>query len=182
VEIDGQLVKRFADGDPSAFRSIFRTAVSDVYWLAYRMIGHKEAAEDVVQETFIRVYRMRRKIDPRRSLPSLIMRIATNLAIDFLRKDQRDNRMVHADSPEAALETTPASAGFSEEAQTNRIALEQALDGLPAIYRSVLVLKYAHDFSYHEIAETLGISVPAVALRIKRGKELLRQKLSETND
>jgi len=182
VEIDRQLVQRFADGDPSAFRSVFRAAVSDVYWLAYRMIGHKEAAEDVVQETFIRIFRMRRKVDPQRSLPSLILRIAANLAIDFLRKDQRQNRIVRTGDPGAALQQMPASPGFSEEAQTERIALEQALDGLPVIYRSVVVLKYAHGFSYQEIADTLGITVPAVALRIRRGKELLRRSLSETKD
>lgn len=180
MDIDRQLVERFRDGDPAAFRSVFRAAVNDVYWFAYRMTGNEMEAEDVVQETFLRIYRMRREIDPNRPFRLLILRIATNVAIDTLRKDRRLNRVGRHGGSGSGPEATSAFQLSGEGAQIDRITLEQALVELPPIYRSVLVLKYAHDLSYQEIAQACGISVPAVALRIKRGKEALRRRLAAT--
>jgi RNA polymerase sigma-70 factor (ECF subfamily) len=178
VQISKQTIRQFADGDLRAFRSIFRAAVSEVYGLAYKMLGNKESAEDVVQETFIRIYQIRQQLDPDKSFHFLVLRIAANLAMDLLREAKREKRAPYPNETESATEQPYALPDCEEEARTRQIALTQALDELPIIYRSVLVLKYAHDLSYQEIAQALEISVPAVALRIKRGKELLRRKLN----
>jgi RNA polymerase sigma-70 factor (ECF subfamily) len=165
-------------GDLTAFRSIFRAAVSEVHWLAYRIVGNKEAAEDVAQETFIKIYQMREQLDPERPLKFILLRIATNLAIDYVRKTKRENLVPIPDETDAVSAPVGILINPGEEALMRQIAVNEALGTLPVIYRSALVLKYAHDLSYEEIAQALGISTPAVALRIKRGKELLRQELN----
>ncbi|MBI3951425.1 MAG: RNA polymerase sigma factor [Acidobacteria bacterium] len=180
MQVSKETIRKFADGDLTAFPVIFRAAVDDVYWLAYRMLGSREAAEDVVQETFIRIYKMRKQLDPEKPFRSFVLRIATNLAIDLLRKTRRENWVPYPDESECGTEQLYTVPAYEEGTYARQVALNQALDALPAIYRAVLVLKYGHDLSYQEIAQALDISVPAVALRLKRGKELLRQKLNST--
>jgi len=131
----------------------------------------------VVQETFLRIHQMREQVDPARSLESLILRIATNLAIDHLRKARREPQQPYSEETPSAAYQIETFSECEEETHASRITLEDTLAKLPDMYRTVLVLKYAHDMSYQEIAASLNLSVPAVALRLKRGKELLRQKL-----
>jgi RNA polymerase sigma-70 factor (ECF subfamily) len=179
VEISKQLVRELADGDISAFQKIFRAGASDVYWLAYRILGRKEAAEDVVQETFMKIYNIRQQLDPERPFHALVLRIATNAAIDLLRKSQREDLMAEPSRAHSMSEGGPYGEAIDLEMGDRKIDIEGALNDIPPLYQVVLVLKYNHDLSYQEIAETLGISVPAVALRLKRGKERLRERLSE---
>lgn len=166
------------DGDPAAFKTLFRAAINHVYWLAYNIVKNKQMAEDIVQEVFLKIYQMREQIDPYRSLHFLIMKMTTNLAIDQIRKTSRENWGPYLDETEDISDSEAAD----EITLTQQITLQQGLYDLPVIYRSVLLLKYTYDFSYQQIAEILGISVPAVALRIKRGKEMLRLKLKDPVD
>lgn len=181
MEIGKQLVRELADGDTSAFQKIFRAGASDVYWLAYRILGRKEAAEDVVQETFMTIYNIRQQLDPERPFHALVLRIATNAAIDLLRKTQREDLMAEPSGAYGLSDRSPDCEPLDLEMGDRKIDIEGALSDIPPLYRTVLVLKYNHDLSYKEIAETLGISVPAVALRLKRGKERLRERLSESS-
>lgn len=178
MQIDKKTLKRFIDGDLSAFRTLFRAAINDVYWLAYNIVKNKETAEDIVQEVFLKIYQMRQQIDTTRSLYALIVKMTTNLAIDETRKARRENWEFQPDE----IKNRPDPEAAGEITLTRKIALQQGLDNLPVSYRSALLLKYTYDLSYEQIAETLGISVPAVALRIKRGKEMLRFALSDPVD
>ncbi len=178
MELATETLKRFIDGDPAAFRTLFRAAINDVYWLAYKIVKNRETAEDIVQEVFLKIYEMRRQIDPTKSLRFLIIKMTTNLAIDQTRKTHRENWVSYPEETEDISDPEAAD----EITLTQQIAVQQGLDELPVIYRTVLLLKYTYDFSYQQIAETLGISLPAVALRIKRGKEMLRSKLKDPVD
>lgn len=178
MEIGESTIKRWVQGDDDAFREIFRTLCREVYWLALKILQNDAAAEDVVQETFLRIHGMRRRVDPSRPLRPLLLRIAGNCAIDSLRRLRPER--------EEALEEEPEDRTNPHGSWVDRISnqderqehLRKKLATLPAIYRGVLVLRYAHELSYKEIAAALQLSLPAVALRLKRGKELLRQRMT----
>ncbi len=177
MELGRVTIERWVQGDDGAFREIFRAACGEVYWLAVRILQDKAAADDVVQETFLRIYRMRSRIDSTRPLRPLILRVASNCSIDALRALHRDREAPMDEDPEDP--ECPAATWVDQRSQEadRHERLRQTLRTLPAGYRAVLTLKYAHDMSYAEIAAALQLTVSAVGLRLKRGKELLRRRM-----
>lgn len=170
-----ETVRRFTEGNDRAFTELFRTTCSEVFWAAYRILGDKAAAEDIVQETFLRLHRMRSRVDPGRPIRPLLLKIASNCAIDLLRRGRREDDFDEevSISVEAGQSEPMTGDGFSGELLSREIAK------LPPSYRTALVLRYAHDLSYKELASALEVSVGAVALRLKRAKEMLRKRILE---
>ncbi len=178
MELNDVAVERWVKGDDGAFRDIFSAACHEVYWLAMRVLQNDAAAEDVVQETFLRIHRMRPRIDPARPLRPLLLRIAANCAIDTLRALNRGKEEPMEEEPEDRGDPGISWVDRSTGQEDRQERLRRTLAALPAGYRAVLVLKYAHDMSYSDIAAALDLTVSAVGLRLKRGKELLRQRLT----
>jgi RNA polymerase sigma-70 factor (ECF subfamily) len=175
VKIDPETVERFKAGEDEAFSRIFRTCAPALFGTALRILGDRGLSEDVVQEAFVRLYRMRSRLRPDKSIAALLARITANLAIDLLRRRKRERweaLETEVADPKAAARPIDARIGTVE-------AINRAAGTLSPIYRTVLVLRYAHELAYEEIADTLKISVPAVALRLKRGKEQLRAALAQ---
>ncbi len=174
VKIDQETVEQFKSGDDEAFSRIFRTCAPVLFGTAIRILGDRGLSEDVVQEAFVRLYRMRGRLEPNKSVGALLVRIAANLAIDMVRKRKREKW--ESLEPEA-VETKPTAPPIDAKIGTVD-AINRAAGTLPPIYRTVLVLRYGHEMAYEEIADVLEISVSAVALRLKRGKEQLRAALA----
>jgi len=151
--------------------------------MAFRMLGSRQEAEDVTQEAFLRVYRNLDRYDESLKFSTWIYRIATNLCIDRLRK-RRMSYSLDAESNEhdgldgyaliPSDDRTPESEMLLSE--TQRIVRE-AIETLPAKYKSVMVLRYLHDLSLQEIGEILDMPVTTVKTRVHRGREFLRKKL-----
>jgi len=178
VKIDQDTVEQFRAGDDEAFSRIFRESAAALFGTAVRILGDRGLSEDVVQETFARLYRMRRQLEPDKSVGSLLVRITANLAIDTLRKRKREKWEPLEPEPTETKATHPPI-----DAKIGTIdAINRAAGSLPPIYRTVLALRYGQDLTYEEIADVLKISVPAVALRLKRGKEQLRAALARQNE
>ncbi|HEY6130177.1 MAG TPA: sigma-70 family RNA polymerase sigma factor [Candidatus Acidoferrum sp.] len=164
-----ELLQRFAAGDLDAFESLFRQYQGEVYRWIVRIVRDPAAAEDLTVEAFWRAHKAHGGFRSDGNFALWLRRIATNVALDHLRK-----RRPYIDLPDdLAAERKPDSV----VQQQTREALRKAFAELPPRLRVVAQLGLIEDESYAEIAEALGISAGAVKLRMFRAVRLLRKKL-----
>lgn len=180
---DARLVKLARKGDQGAFAELVDLYKDKLYHLGYRMLSNRHEAEDVVQETFLRVHKNWNRYDDKQKFSTWIYRIATNLCIDRLRKRKPsyylDAEMNDQDGLDGYTlipgdERTPETEYLLSETQQT---IHQAIEGLPAKYKSVIVLRYLQELSLQEISEVLDMPVTTVKTRVHRGREFLRKKL-----
>jgi RNA polymerase sigma factor (sigma-70 family) len=164
-----ELLERFATGDLEAFETLFRGHQKHVYAWIVRIVRDSGIAEDLTVETFWRIYRSRARFDPAGNFPAWARRIATNAALDHLRKSRRET-----DLPEDLA--CPAKADPAVQRET-RQRIRQAFSQLPAKYRLVATLALLEDEPYEKIAAATGISVALVKVRVFRAVRALRKKL-----
>jgi RNA polymerase sigma-70 factor (ECF subfamily) len=162
---------------PPTWDEVVREHADRVYRLAYRLAGNKADAEDLTQETFVRVFRSLAEYQPG-TFEGWLHRITTNLFLDMVRRRQR----IRFDAlPEDAGDRLASREAGPEQAyeQLNLDPeIQRALDALPAEFRVAVVLCDLEQLSYEEIAATLNIKVGTVRSRIHRGRVLLRQALA----
>jgi RNA polymerase sigma factor (sigma-70 family) len=167
------LLDRFRHGDLDAFEAIFRRHQRAIYGWILRIVRDTAAAEDLTIETFMRIHRACDRYDPARPFGPWARRIATRIALDWLR----------ARRPEAELDTNfandlPASPradpGITAEI---RLKTTQAFARLPPRLRIAAVLSLVEEQPHKDVAAALGISVTAAKLRVFRAVRLLRKDL-----
>jgi RNA polymerase sigma-70 factor, ECF subfamily len=177
---DEDLIGFVHDGDPRAFEVLFDRHADAAFSLAYRMCGRQAAAEDVVQEAFLSLWRTGARYDPARgSVRAWVLGMIRNRAIDLFRRET-----VHSGrdvSDEGIAERLPATADTPAEAQRHDDALQvrHALDGLPADQRRVIELAYFGGFSHSQIADMLGLPAGTVKGRMRLALTKLRVTLGE---
>jgi len=163
---------------PPTWDEIVRTHADRTYRLAYRLSGNRADAEDLTQETFIRVFRSLSDYTPG-TFEGWLHRITTNLFLDMVRRRQRIRFEALGDD---AAERLPAGrTGEPEQwfAENNLDPeIESALAALPPDFRAAVVLCDLEGLSYEEIAATLDVKVGTVRSRIHRGRVLLREALA----
>src|ERR1700690_4068894 len=166
-----ELLERFAHGDKDALETLFREYQGEVFGWVMRIVRDRGAAEDLTVEAFWRMHRAHAQFDPTRSFGAWARRIATNLALDQLRKMRREVPLVVdvADVPRV----NPAIQRETRE----RIAA--AFRDLAPKLRVVATLSLIEDVPHREIAEALGISDAAVRVRLSRAMKFLREQLKE---
>jgi len=181
--IETRLVRLALKGDQRAFAEIVDLYKDKLYHLAYRMTGNRQGSEDVVQETFLRVYKNLDRYDENQKFSTWIYRIATNICIDQLRKRKAIYSLDAESSDHEGLDgyamlpsddRTPESELLLSE--TQRI-IHGAIATLPVKYKSIMILRYLQDLSLQEIADVLEMPVTTVKTRVHRGREFLRKKL-----
>jgi len=157
-------------------REMVETYGNRIYRLALRYTGNRPQAEDITQETFLKVYQNLDRYDQNRPPGPWIFKIATNLCRNWL----RDNREIALNFDE---ETRSANPGPEELylAQEEKAELLQAIYRLPEKYREVIMLKHVSELSYNEIAETLNLDLSLVKNRLYRGRLMLRDSLTKGN-
>ena len=171
-ELDSDYVL-FRQGDVDAFESLFRLHQRAVYGWILRIVRNPPTAEELVLETFWRIYRARARFDTARDFAPWARRIATRVALDWLRAQRPETEL-----NDELLATLPAeSAGDPGVAADIRRKTAQAFSRLPYKLRVASVLAVVEELSHKEVAEALGISVAAVKLRVFRGLRLLRKDL-----
>jgi len=175
------LVRRCLARDERAYRELVRAYQSPVVNLAWRITGSADDAAEVAQETFIRVLRSLATYDPDRPLRSWIFKIASNLSLDVIRRRKRRPVSFEDLSNEDGPTIEPADTGPGPD---EGMRLEWAADRfeglvleMPEHYRAILHLRYREELPYEEIAETLGIPLGTVKVRLHRAHEILRRKL-----
>ena len=162
------------DGVPT-WEEIARDHGRFLYAVAYRLSGNDDEAQDLVQESLIRVRRGLERYEPG-SLEGWLARIVTNVFLDEMRRRKRRPTDALPDEPERVLPAAPAAdevyVGLSADIQA-------ALESLPEEFRVPVVLCDVADQSYEQIAATLGVPVGTVRSRLHRGRKMLRELLSE---
>lgn len=170
---DAALLARYARGDQAAARVLTARHAPRVFALARRMLGETAEAEDVTQETMLRLWRIAPDWEPERAaLGTWLYRVASNLAIDRLRRRRPGSTEVLADLPDDA-----PGAVRRLEARDRARALDEALGGLPERQRLALVLRHFEELGNPEIAEVLEVSVEAVESLLARGRRALARQL-----
>lgn len=178
---DEDLVARLRWRDLAAFEALYDRHAALVYSVAYRVVGNAQAAEDVTQEVFLRLWRRPELFDGTRGrFTTWLLSVARNRAVDEVRSLGR--RLQHeAPPPEAgAQELGDASAADPElEAQLalEREAVRAALATLPPEQQEVLLLAYFGGLTQQEIAQRLGQPLGTVKTRIRLGMKKLRERL-----
>ncbi len=169
-----ELLERFTRGDVEAFEILFQQYQKDVYGWIMRIVRNPTAAEELTVEAFWRVYRSRARFDPNRSFGAWTRRIATNLALDYLKRVGNEVEFTENISPGSPLD--PAIR------QETRRRIQQAFNQLPPKLRLTAVLALVEELPYEEIAESLGIPVGTVKSRVFTATRHLRSKLKQLGE
>jgi RNA polymerase sigma-70 factor, ECF subfamily len=162
---------------PPTWDEVVREHADRVYRLAYRLSGNRADAEDLTQETFVRVFKSLAEYTPG-TFEGWLHRITTNLFLDMVRRRQRIRFDALPDDAGDRLATRQAGPEQTYDEMHLDPEIQQALDALPADFRVAVVLCDLEQLSYEEIAATLGVKVGTVRSRIHRGRVLLREALA----
>jgi RNA polymerase sigma-70 factor (ECF subfamily) len=184
---DADVVALAQQGRESAYRELIRRYERPVFSLVFRMVRDRGTAEDLSQETFIKVLNNIDRYVPEFKFSSWLFKIANNLAIDHLRRRQLPTISMHG-APDATtasrIEATAfeiASDGESAldelEARELGTAIERAIASLRPEYRSCIMLRHVEGRSYEEIAATLDLPLGTVKTYIHRARHELRKAL-----
>jgi RNA polymerase sigma-70 factor (ECF subfamily) len=176
-------------GHEAAFRELVRRYERPVFSLLYRMVRDRALAEDLAQETFIKVLNGIKSYKPDFKFSSWIFKIANNAAIDHIRRKSLDTLSLDgapdAETPEAMRATAIQLAGKDEtplQEVVNRelgSAIERAIGRLRPEYRACILLRHVEGYSYEEIAETLDLPLGTVKTYIHRARNELRGYLED---
>ena len=170
---DHELMRRVQNGDMVAFNKIANKYKDRLMNVVYRMLSSHQEAEDIVQETFLRVYQHRDSFDFRHCFSTWIYTIALNLARNELRKRKRfkffDIFDMKGNEQEISVEMS---------IPTNLPqALEKAIEGLPEKYKLAFILRDVQELPYDEVAKVMNIPLGTVKSRVNRARAILRDKL-----
>jgi RNA polymerase sigma-70 factor, ECF subfamily len=186
---DQQVVVFAQEGREDAYRELIKRYERPVFSLIYRMVRDKETAEDLAQETFIKVLNNIDRYRPEFKFSSWLFKIANNITIDHLRRRQVDTISIEG-SPTAitaesvrATAVTVTSGGESplEELESRELGaeIEKAIAKLRPEYRACIILRHVEDYSYDEIAEIVKLPLGTVKTYIHRARQELRQYLGD---
>jgi RNA polymerase sigma-70 factor (ECF subfamily) len=163
-------------GSDEAFTELVEAYQSHVYNLCYRMLGETEAAEDAAQETFLRAYQHLQRYDRSRPFATWLLSIGAHYCIDRLRRRRFSFSSLDNDEEWGVAELPDVDAPNPEDVTMHRERSRQmqaAIGKLGPTDRAAIVLRYWHDCSEAEIAETLDLSVSAVKSRLHRARREL---------
>jgi RNA polymerase sigma-70 factor (ECF subfamily) len=174
-ELDGaELVRRARTGDGTAWEDIVSAFSRRIFNLAYRFTSSVDAAEDLTQDVFIRIYKTLDQYDSKQGdLANWLMRLARNLIIDDYRHRQRNpqNSMADAvDDHQYHLRAVGNSAHKEVERKELAAQVQQGIDKLPEDLRTCVILRDIEELSYAEIVDVLKIPEGTVKSRINRGR------------
>jgi RNA polymerase sigma-70 factor (ECF subfamily) len=177
LESDEQLMLRFQAGDVPAFEELVRRHRTPVFSFLLRLTGDRGRAEDLCQETFLRVVKGAGTWEPRATFRTWVFSMARNLAVDEARR-QAFRRAEPLDDPARAAEPSDAPGpDRAAEGALLRPKLEAALASLPETQREVFLLREHAGLRFAEIAEVTGVPENTVKSRMRYALEALRAKL-----
>jgi len=177
VQADAALVARVGSGDSAACRSLMEAHLGRIHAFAWRMLGDAAEAEDVAQDTFLRLWRQAGKWRAEARVGTWLHRVAHNLCIDRLRQRRGDGGEELPDLPDPA----PGPAANQQRVQVAR-RIEAALARLPERQRAAIVLVHYQELGNIEAAGIMGVGVEAMESLLSRGRRGLREALAGLRD
>lgn len=175
---DEGLLARYKQGDAHAFKELVERYSSSLYNLAYRLLHDPMEAENVVQETFLRVIMSLERVRLDLPFKPYLFRIAVNHCYDILRAS-RTRLTTDIDAAEGIAQDAPEIVDRLEKQELS-LLLHSAIESLSPHYRTVIILRYMDEFSYEEIAQTLNLPLNTVRTHLRRAKEQLKVKMENT--
>ena len=164
------------DGDPRAQEALVRLYEARIYGHILRIVKNTEDARDILQETMVRALTQLDQFNPAHSFAGWLYRIATNKALDFLRRRKIEFRTFTYEE-DVPIETVADGAVPGDEALAARLnweTVEACMERLDPRYRAVLFLRYKDGLAYREIAEALDIPMGTVKVLLHRGRNELK--------
>ena len=170
---DEELLDRLASNDEAAFRLLVERHIDRAFGIALRILGSRADAEDVVQDTMLKVWTHRGKWQHGRAkFSTWLYRVITNRCIDLHRLPRTDN----VDAVPEPMDTQPDAVSAMQRNEVTRM-LENAMQRLPEHQRVAVILSYHENMSNSEIAEVMDTTIAAVESLLKRGRQQLRDLL-----
>ncbi len=181
-QTDRALMERIGRGDEKALELLMARHERGVYALACRFLGDEGDAEDVAQETFIRIFRAARTYTPDAKFTTWLYTIVRNLCFNVLRK-RKSAEIVSADEEGIPELPSPSVSQLQQIIQNQlRERVRKAVERLPDHMRMAVLLHKFQGLQYDEIAAIFGCSVNAVKLRVHRAKAILAQELGDLKE
>lgn len=171
---DYELIQYCLKGNQEAFSELVVRYKNLVYSVILRMVNDHEEANDLAQEVFIKVYKNLDKYSPEYKFSTWIMRITTNLVIDYRRKRKQETISIDDMDYEPASGDTPENSYIQKE-QKNIV--NSAIKSLPDMYKIPIILYHQQGLSYQEIGDIIGEPLSKVKNRIFRGRKMLKENL-----
>jgi RNA polymerase sigma factor (sigma-70 family) len=178
---DEQLIDRVRQGHSDAYRVLVERHKGYIYTLIYRMVPHKETAEDLTQEVFVKLFRSLAHFRGDAKFTTWLYRMTTNLVTDFRRSQKRKPYEALLDKMKGWFTDAreqPEEIALLKDEQERMQAL---LSELPDKYRLIMYLFHYKQLSYQEMANATGLPVKTLETRLYRGKALLKEKWLEVN-
>lgn len=180
---DWELVNRAKEGDMTAFAELVRRYQVPVVHFCQRMIGSLQDAEDIAQESFVRIYRNLQKLTPKAKFTTVLFGIARNLTLNAIRDAERRGRgkvvslTKEDESSEWAIPDEKRNPERSAQLGELEGAIQEALLELSPEHREIILLRELQDLDYDEIARITGTRKGTVKSRLSRAREQLRLRL-----
>lgn len=170
---DEELLNRLAADDEQAFRQLVERHIDRAFGIALRLLGSRADAEDVVQDTMLKVWTHRGRWEHGRAkFSTWLYRVVTNRCIDLHRRPRTDN----VDAVPEPMDAQPDAISTMQRDEVTKM-LESAMQRLPEQQRVAVILSYHENMSNGEIAEVMSTTVAAVESLLKRGRQQLREML-----
>ena len=174
-----ELVRSAAKGDDMAFAQLVALHEKRIFALALRMTGNQEDAADVAQEAFLSAWRGLPNFRGEAGFATWLYRLASNAAIDYLRKNKRQRAEASLNDEELGLNAPDPAPTPQEQAEVQSLqeAVRWGMGELSQEHRQVLDLREYQELSYEEIAQQLGVDLGTVKSRLSRARSALRKIL-----
>jgi len=185
---DREIVTRILDGNKNEFSKIERRYSSLIYSLFKKMVHNSADAEDLTQETFIKIYNNLASYNPVYPFSSWILKISSNTCIDFLRKKRIDTIPLEKqddDNENDIYLQIPDTTSVPDKNLINKEKIQninKLVNMLPEIYQHIIRLRFEDDLSYSEISETLNIPLGTVKTLIFRARKMLEILAKQHSD
>jgi RNA polymerase sigma-70 factor (ECF subfamily) len=180
---DAELVSAASTGAESGFEELVRRYQRPIVSYVYRMLNDYEAALDVTQEVFIKVYNSLERYSTDYKFSTWLYRIAHNAAIDHMRRNSMNAQSIETENADGTYQLQIESPNPTPEQDRERSEWRAEIEGvvrtLPAAYRDLILLRHSRDLSYDEIAEITGLPLGTVKNRLFRAREMMRGLLVE---
>ncbi|MGO9437477.1 MAG: sigma-70 family RNA polymerase sigma factor [Terracidiphilus sp.] len=185
-EFEADCIRRIIAGEKHVFHELIRPCERSIYMLLFSLLKNEAEAEDAAQETAIKVYLNLRHFRGDAQFRTWVLSIARNEALGRLRKrDIRREESLEAASEDQSGDFTPAILTSWREIPTEALEqkelgaiLRKAIEGLPEIYRNIVLLRDIEEMDIRETAAALGISEGAVKVRLHRARGMLQKELA----
>ena len=176
---DGELIVTAIAGREDGFEELVRRYQRPITNYVYRMLNNYDAALDVTQEVFIKVYNSLARYSSEYKFSTWLYRIAHNAAIDHIRRNSVNQQSLETENADGTyqlqIESPNPTPEQDRERSEWRTEIETVVKCLPTVYRDLILLRHAQDLSYDEIAEITNLPLGTVKNRLFRAREMMRE-------